>query len=95
MAITLNFASAATRIVSTTDYRNVETHVLIWLCDFDHDGAFARERPATPDCFVRSFKRFHRNDSSIFHDDSLPNVESRDFFGDLPTQIDILFLAAG
>src|SRR5206468_8359511 len=75
------------------NYWHIETHVLIRLGDFDHDRAVTRERAAALDGLVRSFERFHRNDSSVFHDDSLPNVESRDFFRDLPAQIDIFFFA--
>src|SRR5437867_784519 len=75
------------------NYWNIETHVLIRLGDFDHDRAFTRERAAALDGLIRSFERFHRNDCSVFHDDSLPNVESRDFLRDLPAQIDISFFA--
>src|SRR5438552_11624508 len=71
------------------NYWHIETHVLIRLGDFDHDRAFTRERAAALDGLVRSFERFHRKRGSVFHDHRLPNVESRDFFRDLPPHIDI------
>src|SRR6266498_400303 len=77
-----------------TDYRHIETHVLIRLGDLYHNRVLTREGAATPDRVVRSFERFYRNDSSIFHDDSLPNVEPCDFLGHLPAAIDIFFLAS-
>src|SRR5207249_3276122 len=61
--------------------------------DLDYQRAFARKRAAAFYRFVCAFESFDRNNRSIFHDDSLSNVESCDFLRDLPAKIDIRLLA--
>src|SRR5436189_8083 len=71
---------------------NVATHVLVWLCDFDHDCAFAGERAAAFDRVVGSFESFNREHSPVFDNDGLPDIEPRNFLGDVPGKIDIFLL---
>ena len=77
-----------------SDHRNIEAHVLIWLCDFDHDRVFAAKRSAASDRFVRAFKRFDREHRAVFHDDGLPDIEPADFFCDLQSERDVFFFAS-
>src|SRR6266566_9156888 len=83
------FDSGANRF--DTNHRHIETHVLFWFGHFDHYRAFACEGAAAFDGVVRSFNSFNRNDSAILNDDRLSDVESRDFFGDSPAEIDVVF----
>ncbi|MEY2563328.1 MAG: hypothetical protein QOH88_1521 [Verrucomicrobiota bacterium] len=77
-----------------TDDRDVETHILVWLCHLHHDRVLAPERAAALDRFVSPLKTFHRQDGSISHDDGLADIEPADFPRDLETESDIVFFAS-
>src|SRR5439155_15722537 len=77
-----------------TNDRNVETHVLIWFGDLDHDSATPTKRTASADCLIGSIKSFNREDGPIFNDYGLPNIQRGNFLRDTPAEVDVRLFPA-
>ena len=81
---------------SLTNGRHIETHVLVWLGNFDqrHAATFAQlSRPR--DTGVGTFDGFYRDHGSIFYNDALANIQTAHFFGRRPAETDVLPLRVG
>ena len=70
---------------------NIETHILIRLRHLDHDRVLLAEQTAPPDCFIRAFKSFYREDRPAFHDDGLTDVERAKLFRNLKSEVNVFF----
>ena len=72
------------------DDGDVEAEVLVGFGNFDRDGLAATHECAAFDCFVGPFESFNGEDGAVADDDSLPDVEAADFFGDAPAEGDVI-----
>src|SRR5688500_5320836 len=72
-----------------SDSRKVETQVLLGLASFHDHDAFTAQRAGTPDRLVRALHRFHRHYYSVLNDHALADVQSADFMGHVPAEVNI------
>ena len=78
------------------DRGHVEAHVLLRLGDFDdREAAGLAERAGAADALVGPFDGFDGQRRTVLDGHALPDVEPAHLLGQLPAEVDVLFLGGG